>query len=103
MTNFFVGQRVVCIDDAPRQSGCMWWPGEQIHRDRIYTVARLFVDFENEPVVSLLEVTRCGPLTRSHPGRIGYAIFRFRPLVTKQTNIEVFTAMLNPKKQEIEA
>lgn len=88
MTNFHVGQKVVCIngDGAPT-----------LVERKVYTVTAVWgitlptglgredtgvAVAEAEPVSSLL----------------GFAASRFRPVTTRKTSIEIFQRMLNPSR-----
>lgn len=79
---FRVGQEVVCVDEdeATKHYG--------IYKDRVYTIASIF-EKAGAIFVYLAEVTSDG----------GWYASRFRPVVTRKTDISVFTAMLTPTKQ----
>lgn len=78
MSNFRVGQKVVCVD-ADQSQGLI--------AGNIYTVKSKGTCC-NRPGVFLVEF---------HSGRadIPFYAYRFRPLVEKKTNIEIFTRILN--------
>ena len=109
--NFYVGQRVVCVDDGDhtryasakllskhRLSGGM----NGLTRGRVYTIRAVRQDWadENITVVFLREIVR--PLFPSEPEESGYAPQRFRPLVERKTSIEIFQRLLLPSEKEKE-
>ena len=93
---FRVGQKVVCVDpDSPSVSGRCMWENDAPVRGQIYTVRRCFVDFTDTIVVWLEEIER-GPMARAEWGDdIGYAAWRFRPLVSRPTDISIFHEILD--------
>ena len=90
MSEFFVGQKVVCVDaNGPDSEGnnSPWQPGEEIFNGRIYTIAKLY-DFDGLGLI-LLEAKRCEAALRGWGRKdLGYHARRFRPLETK--SIELF-------------
>lgn len=92
--NFHVGQKVVCIDDEAYLGG--EWHGPHPVKGSVYTVRAVGVRHPmvpEEPCINVEEIMR--ELDAPFLAR------RFRPV--KETNIDVFTAMLNPspvKKKE---
>lgn len=88
MSNFRVGQKVVCINDVPdpgrRFTDCI--PPK---RGMVYTV-RDYVPshYGNWTAIRLVEVVR-------RPDNMGFRASRFRPLVERKTDISIFTAVLN--------
>lgn len=86
---FRVGQKVVCVD-ADGSAGCL-------EKGRTYIIGGAEIDALNGAVVRLAD----GPLNpdRMLPHR-GWWASRFRPVVTRKTDISVFTAMLSPAKQK---
>jgi len=93
MTNFRVGQKVVCINDTNAPS---------LEQGRVYTVTA---------VLDVLLGTRLGTWeaglvvaeTSTVDGSIGFAVSRFRPVAERKTDISLFRAMLTPSKQKVEA
>lgn len=86
MTDFHVGQQVVCVDDGPARDGYQ----PQITRGLIYTVTA---------VRGPNNLGRCGVLLREAPPakiRPGFSEFyftgRFRPI--RKTDISVFERLL---------
>lgn len=95
---FHVGQRVVCVDDSP-----IWTDNKKpLRKNAVYTVTAVL-----PPTLG-----RTGPNTRSVISGIQvaevkmeqpndwFAVHRFRPAVERKTDISLFTAMLNTKKQK---
>lgn len=93
MTNFHVGQKVVCVNADHSQV---------LVEGRVYTVESVFGQVlptalgKKDTGVSLHEVfpTRSG---------LGFAASRFRPVVERKTDISIFQAMLEPKKARADA
>ena len=82
MSNFRVGQKIVCVDDrgvTNAVKGC------------VYTVLSIapFTDINGKPGVQLVEIK---PLT--HPTY--YVAHRFRPLISQSDDIAMFKALLSP-------
>ncbi len=81
---FRVGQKVECID-AKYCSNC-------IRAKQVYTCLAVDSVF--------LTVDCCA---KADPGIHAWYASRFRPIVERKTDISIFTAMLNPSKQGIDA
>lgn len=101
---FYVGQRVVCVDDSI--SGYGKGRSDHPHRLRggqIYTVRDVGINEQicddAIPVLWLEGVTRLNCYGQD----VGYAAARSRPVVERKTSIETFTAMLNPSDKRVEA
>lgn len=82
---FVVGQRVVCINDDGD-----WGSAARPEKSRIYTIREIFtwvgrVGLRFEEIVN--------PVAAIWNIEFGYDHVYFRPV--KETNIDVFTAMLN--------
>jgi len=93
MSNFRVGQKVVCVntDNAPT-----------LEMDRVYTIVSVLgAKFPSRLGTYEYGVTvaEAAPL----PGSIGFAACRFRPVVERKTDIGIFRAMLTPAKQPEDA
>lgn len=84
---FHVGQRVVCVNDRT-DPGCEWWPGEKLTVGMVYTVSDTGLSERSRPSIKLFE------LRRTSPWHEWYHTERFRPV--HDTDISIFTAMLNP-------
>lgn len=93
---FYVGQKVVCVDATPR-------PGlrKVLKEGAIYTISRLDGPLHegDENGVDLVEV----PARGTNGYQASYRAVRFRPITERKTSIEIFKAMLNPSKTEVEA
>jgi hypothetical protein len=96
MSNFRVGQKVVCVklhDGNPK------WAVD-LRIGGVYTVSFVStgfnsgIDLEEYPVTSqpLFTLGRWSPC---------YWTGLFRPAVERKTDISIFTAMLNPSKQPV--
>ena len=92
---FYVGQKVVCVDDQNWRSGGADGPAPR--RGEIYTIAVIGELDNGSPAVGLVEVT---PIN-SRSDRAWYFSKRFRPAVERKTSIEIFTRMLNPSKERV--
>lgn len=89
MTNFRVGQKVVCIDDSQRDiiAGCLLHPS--VIKGRIYTISGFCSAWTNgDDAVTLFEI----------PHYHAYAD-RFRALVEKKTDISIFKEILAGNRQ----
>lgn len=75
---FHVGQKVVCVE-----------PTDDLVKGQIYTVLSILCD-------GLIKVDR----TRPGIEWLFYA-HRFRPVVERNTDISIFTALLNPSPQKV--
>ena len=85
---FYVGQKVVCIDNKPQQ-GDGWWSEEVPvpQEGEIYTISiPNYLDNTQSEVCHILELLN----------PYGYLVIRFRPLVEKKTDISIFKALLTP-------
>lgn len=85
---FHVGQKVVCVDDAPRK-----WDltPSQLSKGSVYTLTSIVSHHVFGVGVTLAEVIPAPP-------NDGWHIERFRPVVT--TDISIFQAMLVPTPKE---
>ncbi|MGR9130800.1 hypothetical protein [Rhizobium leguminosarum] len=108
MTAFHVGQRVVFVDDSgienPRIIGNKYgftFPT----KGSVYTVRGLVTSsFTGENLLLLEEIDNREAADASgwlkEPGTESY---RFRPVIERKTSIEIFQAMLNPKRVGVNA
>jgi hypothetical protein len=89
---FYVGQKVVCINAGPSR-----FTGEATNARKgvVYTVAWVG-SWRSHPVLLLDEIDP------AH-GHDGFDAARFRPVVERKTDIGIFTAMLNPSDERVEA
>ena len=93
---FRVGQKVECVDAKPRL-GQSVWDGPTLVKGRLYTIGGVYLS-DGEECVILDEIKR-GPRALLE-GKPGFLASRFRPVVTRKTDISVFRALLNPVKEE---
>lgn len=97
---FRIGQQVVCIDDKDwRNPGLIGSPAAPTTpvKGLVYTVR----GFSPSDAVYLEEIV-CAPYPWNWGiGEGGWLRRRFRPV--KETSIDIFTAMLAPKPQHVEA
>ena len=98
---FFVGQKVVCINDGINDFKLPGWSYDYsefpIKKDEIYTIRWLGESQDGQLTMKLKEV----PDRREGDG--GYVRERFRPLVEKKTDISLFKSMLNGSLKEKKA
>lgn len=87
MTAFRVGQEVVCVDASPCSCGCV----SALVKGEIYRVIKTEGGFD--PGIWLAEIE--APAEHD-----GFAAIRFRPLVTRKTDISSLEALLKTKKIE---
>lgn len=101
MSNFRVGQKVVCVsDDALESDGV-----KRLQKGRVYTVRKVQSDYSSPgwlrlgdgPVLWVKEIETRG--NGDHP----YCASRFRPAVERKTDISIFKAMLEDKKARVRA
>jgi hypothetical protein len=98
--SWHVGMKVVCVDAKPRDTNSAWF-GDAPIEGKVYTISRLFLDDEGEPVCAFEELERCPDAVRE--GCVGYGCWRFRPVQPRKTDISIFTTMLHdaPLQKEL--
>lgn len=110
--SFHVGQKVVCVDDRERvsQKDCGFFGRfrkyrrlhHNLNKGDIYPVTGVGVrrcDRSGEYYEMLL----LGGAWHFGHTEIGFPSFQFRPLLERKTDISIFTAMLTPTKQGVDA
>jgi hypothetical protein len=95
MSNFRIGQKVVCVDGLVR-----WPPSRPKKNGEVYTIidkGRSYFD-GGTPVVYLAEIKNTPP--RFNGRDVGYKARRFRPVVEKSNDagMAVLKKMLEPTK-----
>ena len=101
---FYVGQKVVCInDDWSTHSSWKLVPNKPT-QNKVYHIRKIVMyTYSNGVTEGLYLIEIENPL---HPWKlngiveIAFPANRFRPVVEKKTDIFIFTAMLNPSKQD---
>lgn len=88
---FYVGQKVVCVDNGPLETGLA---ATSLSKGRIYTVTKCGAAPNGGAAVWVAEATA------RYPG-YGFLPHRFRPVVERKTDISIFTDMLTPKTAEV--
>jgi hypothetical protein len=84
MSDFYVGQKVVCVDDSPGVSAC--WCGPNIKCGAVYTIFKLFVARDGTRKLDNQVVCQ---LTELHNGHLHYwGVWRFAPLEENPDAIE---------------
>lgn len=103
---FYVGQKVVCVDDRPLIPEYLPDPAlysgdsddmDGLTRGVVYTV-RGSIDFYGAPCLALVELPRG---TDSSGREIGFHVNRFRPL--QEQGMSILRAILADPKKELEA
>lgn len=82
---FYVGQKVVCVDDVPRKFGGL----DDLRAGNIYTIRWIGIH-KNAVCVRVCEI----PARARRPFDLPYFADRFRPVVEKKTDISIFTGIL---------
>ena len=95
MSNFRVGQKVVCLDDEGSDG--------DLSRGRVYTITKINGDVLYSARAKSFSVGL--ELLEAHPsqGFHDFAASRFRPVVERKTDISIFKAMLNTKPEMVGA
>lgn len=84
---FYVGQKVVCVDNGPTP-GRAGWLADIPQTGEVYTI-EAFLEVEGEPGFILKEIKN------TEYWGFSYAARRFRPVVERKTDISIFTKMLD--------
>jgi hypothetical protein len=109
---FHVGQKVVCVDDERRVAYRK--PGlfarfrkfellaHNLNAEEVYKVAAVSIVRD---VLTQREWTCLHVIGAWHFGHrwVPFPSFQFSPVIERETDISIFTAMLSPKKQGVEA
>lgn len=82
MSEFYVGQRVVCV----RNDGTLGWENDCPVEGNIYTI-RNMVPHRDSVWLHLVELERGPGAKREHGQDVGYYSWRFRPLESKSIQI----------------
>lgn len=98
--NFYIGQRVVCIDVSKGFRNMLgeFSDDRKLVKDAIYTVRWVGVNCEGDPAIRLQEINyRRSPRGKraSNEGDAPYGSWRFRPLDERKTDISIFTGILD--------
>lgn len=88
MTNFRVGQKVVCVTATGARN---------VREGEVYTV-RWSGDFPGRSGLDGSIVTKGVILVEVEADGLGFDARRFRPAVERKTDISIFKAMLNPSR-----
>lgn len=96
MNDWYVGQKVVCIEDRPSVfSECVIWRESfkiPLQKNHIYTIRQVCQDTNKNIVLRLEEIYCISSLTNLEYNWIDK---RFRPLDEKEIDISVFHSILN--------
>lgn len=109
MTNFHVGQKVVCIDAAERDEthpeANVIDGMDGLTKGAVYTIRSIQIDPGwGETTVCLSEIIR-GRLSRFRgvEYEAGFSPERFRPVVERKTSIAIFHEILNKPRTGVPA
>jgi hypothetical protein len=106
MCNLRVGQKVVCVDVPwPEHTAEAVRLGVRLpEAGRIYTIRWLGTASDGFTYCRLVEIENPIMKFPGWPaGEARFGVRRFRPLVTRKTDISQFKAMLTPSKQGVPA
>ncbi|ASS55887.1 hypothetical protein [Rhizobium leguminosarum] len=92
MTNFHVGQKVVCIWEDTGE------PGPEPKCGVVYTVSAVFMAADL-PHIDLVEL----PCPDTDEWFGGYKAEAFRPVAERKTDISIFTDMLTKQRTGVQA
>jgi len=102
-----VGMKVVCVDDLERDQFVGVYSNhpaigglDGLRKNSIYTVRAIAVERDGEAVLFLNEITRSYCPTERREA--AFSAWRFRPVVEREYDISIFTAMLSPAKKAAE-
>lgn len=104
--DWHVGMKVVCVDAEWHDKHPKGWPCPLV-ANAVYTVIsigvsrHLYRGGSGHISVQLAEVSNRSTIVNSPD--IGFAAQRFRPLVTRKTDISIFTAMLHGTDHTVDA
>ena len=104
---FYVGQKLVCVDDTLQPGVAPWRPEDKPVVGNIYRIRQVTTDtgylglrlFEFDRPNTYLGI---GPWGAYHFPDLPYFASRFRPLVERKTSIEIFQRLLLPSEKEKE-
>lgn len=102
MSNFHVGQKVVCIGHRKlfgHPYDLCNWPV----KGGVYTIGSITDHGGDKVLLTLREVDNSHMVPEYSRLEPGFPYQRFRPVAERKTDISCFTAMLEPKKARVDA
>lgn len=100
MSNFHVGQKVVCVK---RDSWKPMYSGESAPVWRgVYTIRNISMGDDGKAYLMFDEIKNPHIYRIPHP-EARFRSIHFRPVVTRKTDISIFKAMLNPQNLRTDA
>lgn len=99
---FHVGQKVVCVDDLPSINARIT-RAPSLTKGQVFTIRDMEI-WKGVLLVRLVEIV-AAPFDFIDRGWLepSWRASRFRPIVERKTDISIFTSMLNPSKQGVDA
>lgn len=97
---FYVGQKVVCVDDKPNHpsyapTGVKILPWDSVLKEgEIYTIS----EFAEHPIYPKGLHVRLVGIVRTAGFNSPFRVSRFRPLVEKKTDISIFHKLISPSE-----
>lgn len=100
--NFYVGQKVVCIDDSDRRMRATTYEGPNpLRKGTIYTVREIAYRHTGGDLTLMLKEIVL-PVCWFYGQEYAFLADRFRPLDERKTDISVFTRLLEPSPADRE-
>lgn len=96
---FWVGQKVVCVDDCPNSSDGSPCP---VKAGTVYIISGFSHGYrDGDGALHLVGVR--GEMRPGNMGERGFHPGRFRPIVKRKTDISIFTKLLKPTRERADA
>lgn len=90
---FRVGQKVVCVDATPSLG---WGGANRPVKGRVYTVRAVRPNSDDDgKTLAILLREVVNPVSHRHGDEYGFRAHRFRPVVSRKTDISIFKEILN--------
>lgn len=99
---FHAGQKVVCVDDGPHKNQRARRTGISVplKRGKVYEIAHVTPPDPKGQLGVILVGVGGSRVFHSRLGyELGWGASRFRPVVTRKTDISVFTEILGPQRE----
>jgi hypothetical protein len=100
-----VGDKVVCVNNVPREPGTVFDDEERPVIGKVYTIRAMWVDTDGDIVMDFEELRRSQDTHDEYGCYCGYAAYRFRPVTPRMTDIAWAHAILRkatkPVKEQV--